>query len=288
MTLSNTVGIVSENRFGVSKVTAELRSFDFAVPYEGVYCCKDQIFIDFSLTPRPKASRGHYHPSWPSSRSEPIGETFWVPAGLALRGACEPGRARSLACFIDADLLPLEMGTLDGGGLAESLDITNRRIRGALLRILGEVTRPSLSTPIAVEAAGMLLAVEIVRHFRGRDLHAHNAGGLSAAKLRTLEDRLRSDLPLPTIEELAADCGISPRHLAREFQRQSGRTIGEYVRAAGLERASHLLAKTDLPIKRVAAALGFASAATFSVAFQRATGQTPHDVRRTARPLSTT
>jgi len=283
MVLSNTRGIEISAGFGAAKVTTEFRTFDFKEPYEGVHWCDDRAFVDFSLTPRPVGSHGQFDGRWPSSRSEPIGAIFFVPAGVALRGSCEPGWARSLSCFIDADLLSLDAEQLDDGALSESLHVENPRIRAGLNRILHEVTFPSLVTPLAVEAAGILLGVDMARHLQRRRPSTYKTGGLSDVQRKNLEARLRSDLPSPSIDELAAECGVSPRHLSRAFQRETGRTIGEYVRAAGIERAWRMLTKTEAPIKQIAAELGFTNGAAFSFAFLRATGQRPREVRRVRR-----
>ena len=44
----------------------------------------------------------------------------------------------------------------------------------------------------------------------------------------------------------------------------------------------HVLSDSDLPVKEIAARLGFTSAAYFSRAFQNETGQSPTEFRRLA------
>ena len=275
-----------ERSVGVSKAEVELHSYDFQEPFENVHQLDDRCFFDFSLTPRTGFARGRYEGLWRPSRTEEIGEVLFVPAGMAMRGSCAPGQHQSLACFLDASLVALDPDRLGDGALSESLHVQSRAVRRGLIRILREVTRPSLASPLAIEAAATLLAVDVARHLRGREAAGEKRGGLSPPQMRILEERIRCPLPLPTVAELASACGVSERHLARAFQQETGRTLGEYVAAAGLERAWRLLTETVTPIKQIAAELGFASGASFAFAFRRATGQRPRDVRgRPREPL---
>ena len=82
-----------------------------------------------------------------------------------------------------------------------------------------------------------------------------------------------------TIPELAAECGMSPRHLIRTFKNTLGITLSEYIAGARIERAKNLLKQRDSLIKVIAFRCGFQSAAAFSAAFRHATGMTPKEFR---------
>lgn len=84
---------------------------------------------------------------------------------------------------------------------------------------------------------------------------------------RTIEyigAHLRDDLTTPA---LAAEAGVSERHLTRLFLRHLGLTPGRYVRQARTEAAAHLLASTSLPMASVAVRCGFGTAETLRQAF---------------------
>jgi transcriptional regulator GlxA family with amidase domain len=53
----------------------------------------------------------------------------------------------------------------------------------------------------------------------------------------------------------------------------------ELLRDLRMKRAGYLLEKTDLPVKRVAELVGFASRSAFTRAFEANTGQSPRDFR---------
>jgi AraC family transcriptional regulator len=104
--------------------------------------------------------------------------------------------------------------------------------------------------------------------------------------MRRLRERVHSDLPAPSLTELAELCGMTVRHLSRAFKAETGQTLGKYVEAAMVDRARSLLAETDASVGEVASALGFASSTSFAFAFRRATGLRPSEVegRRPRRP----
>lgn len=80
--------------------------------------------------------------------------------------------------------------------------------------------------------------------------------------------------------ELARRVGVSPSHLRFLVRRSLGVGPGCYVRRIRLSRARHLLETTDRTVREVAALCGFRSAAVFSRAFKRETGQPPGRCRR--------
>jgi AraC family transcriptional regulator len=284
MALEDTIDVDVERAVGTSRVAVELRTYDFSGPYEGVHR-EDRCFIDFSLSRRAGVARGRYEGVWQPSRYESIGDILFVPAGMSMLGSCGAGRQQSLSCYFDSALFSFRSGRLDDGSLAETLHIESPLVRNGLFRILRETSQPSLATPLAIEAAAMLLAVDVVRHLDGRGEGRVKKGGLSPTQMKLVEDRIRATAPLPTISELAVACGVSERHLARAFQQETSRALGDYINAAGVDRAWRLLTDSDLSIRQIAGALGFAGSSSFSFAFRRATGRRPRDVRQSAQRI---
>ena len=66
---------------------------------------------------------------------------------------------------------------------------------------------------------------------------------------------------------LAANAGVSVRHLTRLFREQLGEPPGRLVRRVRLEVAARMLASTVLPLAQIARACGFSSAETLRQAF---------------------
>lgn len=102
---------------------------------------------------------------------------------------------------------------------------------------------------------------------------------------RTIEHiaaHLREDLTTAT---LAAEAGVSERHLTRLFLKHLGQTPGRYVRQARTEAAAHLLASTSLPMATVAVRCGFGTAETLRQAFLDRYGIPPSRYRLTQGPV---
>lgn len=87
---------------------------------------------------------------------------------------------------------------------------------------------------------------------------------------------LDGDLTAPV---LAADAGVSERHLTRLFIDHLGKAPGRFVRDARTEAAAHLLASTSLPVASVAARCGFGTAETLRQAFVGRYGTPPSRYR---------
>jgi AraC family transcriptional regulator len=85
------------------------------------------------------------------------------------------------------------------------------------------------------------------------------------------------------LDTLAHMAGVHPVHIAREFKRQFGCTVHDYLYRCRTEAACALLAGTELPLAEIALRLGFHSQSHFTRMFGVATGTTPGAYRRLAR-----
>jgi AraC family transcriptional regulator len=86
-----------------------------------------------------------------------------------------------------------------------------------------------------------------------------------------------------SIEEIAGSVGVHPSHLNRVFRAHMNQTPGEYLRAIRMERATREVLATELPLKAIAAHAGFSDQAHFTREFRRHHGQSPLEMRRSAR-----
>jgi len=74
---------------------------------------------------------------------------------------------------------------------------------------------------------------------------------------------------------LARRAGMSRSVFAERVVAVLGMPLGQHVRALRVQRACDLLRRTDIPIKQVAARVGYANDAAFARAFARAIGESP-------------
>jgi AraC-like DNA-binding protein len=89
-----------------------------------------------------------------------------------------------------------------------------------------------------------------------------------------------------TIESLAALAGMSRSRFAEHFTKAFGRRPIEFLQAARLQIAQRLLVSSSLPVKSVAAAVGYASRSHFSRTFQSKYGFDPSAFRKRSQMSS--
>ena len=81
------------------------------------------------------------------------------------------------------------------------------------------------------------------------------------------------------LSEIAAEVGVHPVHLAREFRKHYGSSIGEYLRKVRIEYACRELMGSNEAVTKIAFAAGFADQSHFSRTFKRLCGTTPGKYR---------
>ncbi|MGN1416295.1 MAG: AraC family transcriptional regulator [Oscillospiraceae bacterium] len=73
---------------------------------------------------------------------------------------------------------------------------------------------------------------------------------------------------------------LSYSHMAAEFRKEKGMSMGEYHNFARMKKACHLLRSTLMPIGEIAEKLGFADMLYFSRKFHAFAGVSPTDYRK--------
>lgn len=99
--------------------------------------------------------------------------------------------------------------------------------------------------------------------------------------LRYIDDNLGRPL---SPGEVAAEVGLSQRHFTRLFRRHTGTTLARYITRARVDRARARLRNETVPIKQIAAELGFRDIHYFTRIFTRAAGMPPGSARRGSTP----
>jgi len=86
-----------------------------------------------------------------------------------------------------------------------------------------------------------------------------------------------------SLEDLAAQAGVTPSHFCRMFKKANGISPHQYVMKAKLNRAVELLCQSDASLALIADSLGFTSQSHFTRAFRQFTGRTPSEFRQQGR-----
>jgi transcriptional regulator GlxA family with amidase domain len=97
-----------------------------------------------------------------------------------------------------------------------------------------------------------------------------------SAAIEHIEANLAGALSVP---DVAREARVSPNHLTRLFQAETGRGVVAYIRRRRMERARHLLLETTLSIPAIAASVGIADLQAFNKACRRELGGSPRAIR---------
>jgi AraC family transcriptional regulator len=237
-------------------------------------CSDTSSLIEMCLDQRPDTVVGR-----PGGVERPLGAMVYLPRGQALDvcarnsreinsiwGTFDPGR------FADTHDVPEieRSGTL--------IDFSNPRIAAHMIRLSQELLTPGFCSALLADATMVAIAVEMGRHLL-RPLRTRMAAPVAAQRIRAVQDRLHANVSSPDLAELAALCGVSPRHLTRVFKTATGKTLGQYIAEVRMAKAMQLLAGSNCSIKEIAAELGFSAVPAFYAAFHRGVGMTPRQYR---------
>jgi AraC family transcriptional regulator of adaptative response / DNA-3-methyladenine glycosylase II len=103
--------------------------------------------------------------------------------------------------------------------------------------------------------------------------------GTSAAVSRALRLIWEGALDKKGVEELAGRVGIGPRHLRRLFVQHLGASPIQIAGTRRVHFARKLIDETNLPMTQISSLAGFMSIRQFNHAINKATGQTPSELR---------
>lgn len=196
-------------------------------------------------------------------------ERLIAPAGLAVmeRRAADPLRnVKNYAVILNT---LLRKAAEEGGVHPLHIDDQSRRFAFRIENLR------------AVSEAPRLLRAMVAGYCQLVNAHAtayHSA--LVRDAILHVDADLTADLRL---HALAGRLNVSPGYLSLLFRRETGSTLTDYVARRRMDRASFLLAFTDMQVQAVGTHCGIPDANYFCKTFKRYTGKTPRDFRAQAR-----
>jgi len=104
-----------------------------------------------------------------------------------------------------------------------------------------------------------------------RPVESHVSGAV-----RLIRERFISGI---TIEEAAAELGISSGHLSRIFKQETGYTFVDYLMYVRVKRAVELLRDPSVKVYEIADLVGYSDSRYFAHVFRKVTGSTPSEFR---------
>lgn len=156
-------------------------------------------------------------------------------------------------------------------------------VRQAYAMMLDEIERPELGGGAMTGALMKACLVMVIRRFLTRpEADMLIAGALGDPRLASAIAAVLNQPSAPhNVRSLAAAAGMSRAAFARKFNESFAMGPMEFVAKTRLRHAAELLRSSRLPVKVVAASIGFASRSHFSRAFRDAYGQDPTAFRTT-------
>lgn len=200
----------------------------------------------------------------------------WLVGGIESHGivAEEETELANLSFF--PDLLPEELGNvLDARPLILCRFPATRRTEMAVLfrRIAAERETPR---PFSHLNASVLLVQILIAVLREAGVDASEPPAFLRTVTAWARRHFREEAKLSS---LASELSVSPNHLGKVFRNATGIAFSDYITGLRLNRACHLLCKTDLPVKIVALDSGFRSVEYFHTVFRAHLGRTPAEYR---------
>jgi AraC family transcriptional regulator len=145
------------------------------------------------------------------------------------------------------------------------------------LKMYEEFKRPDALSDLIVEGAFL----ELVGRWFREGVHQHRDAPAWMRRVNALlHDSFRGSVSLGDVARVA---GVNPSHVAREFHRVYGMTVGDYIRKLRVEFVAERLLqphKDTASLTDLALCAGFSSHAHMASMFKRATGMTPTEYRK--------
>ena len=247
----------------------------------------------------------------------PTGSVVIVPPGVAQLIAADQQPARDIAaadnCRMTRDgLMLFDAAEGEAGDLRVVCGLVFANISGSF-GLLDAVTRPIIEdlSDMAIVQSGYRLMLEEIgsgalgtraltgalmkaclvivlrRHFARA---GHGSGVLGTLRDPRLGKAITAVLDKPaalhSVASLASIAGMSRSAFAREFSNTLSMSPMAFVAKTRLHHAAELLRSTKLPVKVIAASIGFASRSHFSRAFASAYGADPSRFRSGGSPTT--
>ena len=161
-------------------------------------------------------------------------------------------------------------------GLENSVYCHGGFLSRLIMRLYSEFLEPDCASHLAIEGLALEMLAEASR--RQVKFSERTPPRWLKQAVELLRERFSERL---TITEVAAEVGVHPVHLAREFRRFHRCTMGEYIRHLRIEQACRQLHTSAESLATIATGVGFSDQSHFSRTFKRLIGMTPAGYRST-------
>ncbi|MFY0527553.1 helix-turn-helix domain-containing protein [Archangium gephyra] len=156
-----------------------------------------------------------------------------------------------------------------------------RRIVHHVAELDAELREARWSVENAAHAWFVLLVTELLRELQEHTpLAPAMSGGLVHEALAFIEAHCLRPLSL---QDVAAAVGCTPSHLANVIRKETGLTVGDWLREHRMSEARRCLLETGASIENIASQVGYTDVTHFIRTFRRVHGMTPRAWREQRR-----
>jgi AraC-like DNA-binding protein len=215
------------------------------------------------------------------------GNMYLIPARQPFRNIDSPGLSHYWIHFTARLVAGIEV--FDTLECPHEIPIENPAETGEMARRLVEIERsePPGKTPSQIlesQALIRLLLLPFITVSRRTGSIRYDGARRFIPVLEFIDRHIDDEL---RVENMAGLLNVHPNYFSGRFSRIMGLPPMEYVLRKRIERSQILLWTTDLPLKEIAAQVGYGDPAYFSRLFKKRTGVTPGTYRKRRRILST-
>ncbi len=202
-----------------------------------------------------------------------------LPPGVPHASTFLSGHSDFVTAYAPSAWLSELMADLGGSlpGDRQALVVRDARLWLLAQQLASEIDAPGVGTERMLRSGLEQLGVVLVRRLqerRGTPVRA------DARIMRAVDRILRDHSEELTVEGLAAEVAMSPRHFERCFKEAVGSSPRKFLITVRLGAARELLARTERPIAAIAWEVGFKNFSHFSDTFTREVGLPPSAYRR--------
>ncbi len=187
---------------------------------------------------------------------------------------CEALAAQHPAVTVEVDPIYIKDGDVwTSAGITAGIDMSLAIIEEDLGKAAAIAMARSLVAPMVRSGGQSQFSADLDRQARD-----------GSGRFAELHDWIASNLSRRiSVEDMARECGMSPRNFSRRYAEVMGAPPARSVEAIRVDAARDLLAATDRPVKAIAAMCGFQDAERMRRAFLRTVNTSPADYRRQFR-----
>ncbi|MEP3276198.1 MAG: AraC family transcriptional regulator [Stappiaceae bacterium] len=212
------------------------------------------------------------------------------PAELDLASHLRTGEDPEQAEKLLAICSHVDVGIRGTGGLVNLVrepiveQVDEDAMRMPVASILAELSYPKLGSRALIRTLLLQCVIQLLRdRVLANDRAMNWMQALIDEKLwASLHVMLESPGEHHTVESLASMAGMSRSTFASRFASAYGSGPMELLRELRMHLAASLLIRSDMPVKRVAALVGFSSRSAFTRTFTQVTGTSPNQFRANA------